>query len=114
MASAKTDPLERMFRHLATVIRASFPQYLSQPFDVAELHQTIMPYRHHRRELGFETNEDYEFALLQLLSGAGGYLVVDDRMRDALSAELASPHPDPSAFRQFAGASVALSPEALE
>ena len=107
------DSLDRMYRHLVRTIRARFPQYLTQPFDVGELHQNILPYRHHRRELGLETNEDYEIVLSELLSGARDYLIVDDRMRDALRAELASTNPDPSAFKQFAAATVALSPNAL-
>jgi hypothetical protein len=107
------DSLDRMYRHLVRTIRSKYPQYLTQPFDVAELHQNILPYRHHRRELGLETNEDYEIALSELLSGARDYLIVDDRMRDALRAELATTNPDPSTFKQFANASVALSPNAL-
>jgi hypothetical protein len=107
------DKLDRMFRHLARTIRSKFPQYLTQPFDVAELHQTILPYRHYRRELGIDTNEDYEITLSQLLSGERDYLVVDERMRDVLRGELASNNPDPSAFKQFASATVSLSPTAL-
>jgi hypothetical protein len=107
------DSLDRMYRHLVRTVRSKFPQYLTQPFDVAELHQNILPYRHHRRELGLETNEDYEIALTELLSGARDYLIVDDRMRDALKAELKSTNPDPSAFKRFATASVALSPNAI-
>src|SRR5262249_12271726 len=107
------DNLDRMYRHLVRTIRSRFPHYLSQPFDVAELHQTILPYRHHRRELGIDTNEDYEITLSQLLAGERNYLIVDDRMHDALKAEMASPNPDPSKFKQFAAARVALSPNAL-
>lgn len=107
------DHVDRMFRHLVRTIRSRYPQYLAQPFDVAELHQTILPYRHHRRELGIDTNEDYEIALTELLSGARDYLIVDDRMRDALVAELASVNPDPSAFKRFPNATVALSPSAV-
>src|SRR4029079_551700 len=107
------DNLDRMFRHLARIVRARHPQYLTQPFTVAELHQSILPYRLHRRELGLETNEEYEITLTELLSGARDYLFVDDRMRDALKAQLASVNPDPSAFKQYANASVALSPAAL-
>lgn len=107
------DALDRMYRHLVRTIRSRFPQYLSQPFDVSTLQQTILPYRLHRRELGIETNEDYEIALSELLSGARDYLIVDDQMRDALRAELASVNPDPSAYRQFASSTVALSPAAL-
>jgi hypothetical protein len=107
------DSLDRMYRHLVRTIRSRFPQYLSQPFDVGELHQTILPYRLHRRELGIESNEDYEIALTELLSGARDYLIVDEHMRDALRAELAAINPDPTAFKQFAGRTVALSPAAL-
>jgi double zinc ribbon protein len=108
------DSLDRLFRHLVRSIRANYPQYLSQPFEVAELYQTIMPYRHNRRELSMETNQDYEMSLLELLSGARGYLVVEDRMRDTLARELASPNPDPGAFREFATAQVSLSPDAVQ
>ena len=107
------DPLERMFRHLVRTIEASFPAYLSRPFEVGELYQTILPYRHHRRELGFDTNQDYEMAVTQLLAGYGGYLIVDDAMRETLQRELASPNPDPGAFREFAGSQVALAPDAV-
>ena len=106
------DPLERMFRHLVRTIETSFPAYLSRPFEVGELYQTILPYRHHRRELGFDTNQDYEMAITQLLAGYGGYLIVDDAMRETLQRELASPNPDPGAFREFAGSQVALAPDA--
>jgi len=107
------DNLDRMYRHLVRTVRSRFPQYLTQPFEVAELHQTVLPYRHYRRELGLETNEDYEITLTELLSGARDYLVVDDRMRDVLRAELTATNPDPSAFKQFAGSTVSLAPGAL-
>jgi hypothetical protein len=35
------------------------PALLSAPFTVGELHQQILPYRHFRRELGLETNQEY-------------------------------------------------------
>ena len=108
------DAIDRMFTVLARTVRDTQPRYLSQPFEVAELYQTLLPYRHFRRELALDTNEDYEITLMQLLSGARGYLIVDDRMRDALERELQSPSPDPGAFRQFADAQVALSPAALQ
>lgn len=107
------DNVDRMFRHLVRTVRSRFPQYLSQPFDVGELHQTILPYRLNRRELALESNDDYEITLTELLSGARGYLIVDDQMRDALRAELESVNPDPTAFKQFASARVAISPAAL-
>lgn len=107
------DNVERMYRHLVRTIRSKFPQYLTQPFDVATLQQTLLPYRHHRRELGLETNEDYELTLTELLSGARDYLIVDDHVGDMLKRDLASPNPDPGAFKQFSTSMVALSPAAL-
>ena len=107
------DNLDRMYRHLVRTIRSRFPQYLGQPFDISELYQTILPYRHYRRELGLETNDDYEMTLTELLSGARDYLIVDDHMRDVLKKELGSTNPDPAAFKQFATVRVALSPAAL-
>lgn len=107
------DALDRMYRTLVQTIRTNHPQYLTQPFEVAELYQTILPYRHHRRSLGFETNQDYEVTLLELLSGERGYLLVDERMRDALRREIASPNPDPAAFRLFGSSQVSLAHEPL-
>ena len=107
------DALDRTFRHLLQTIQTRYPAYLTQPFEVAELYQNILPYRHHRRELGLDTNQDYELVLLQLLSGARDYLVVSDDMRERLARELASPNPDPGAFREFSTSQIALSPAAV-
>jgi hypothetical protein len=107
------DNLDRMYRHLVRVIRSRFPQHLVQPFTVADLNQTILPYRLHRRELGLETNDDYEVTLTELVSGSRDYLIVDDNVRDVLGAALAQMNPDPAAFKQFAASTVALSPSAL-
>ena len=51
--------------------------------------------------------------LLQLLSGARDYLVVSGEMRERLARELASPQPDPGAFREFSTSQIALSPAAI-
>lgn len=105
--------LERMFRVLVTTMTSRSPEQLTRPFEVADLYQNILPYRLFRRELALETNQEYELTLMQLLSGAGGYLNVDDRMRDVLSRELANPTPDSTIFRQFATAQVTIAPDAL-
>jgi len=107
------DDVERMYRHLVRTIRSTSPQLLTQPFQVADLYATILPYRLHRRELGLETNQDYEIAMLELLSGARGYLVVEPRMRDVLGASLKSSNPDPQLIREFASSRVSLAPETL-
>jgi len=108
------DDVDRMYRHLVRTIRATAPQLLTQPFQVADLYATILPYRLHRRDLGLETNQDYEMAMLELLSGGRGYLVVENRMRDVLGESLKSPNPDPQLIREFASSRVALAPEALK
>ena len=107
------DNLDRMYRHLVRVIRSRLPQHLAQPFTIADLNQTILPYRLHRRELGLDTNDDYEITLTELVSGSRDYLIVDDQLRDTLGGALADVNPDPSAFKQFAQTMVALSPSAL-
>ena len=108
------DDVDRMYRHLVRTIRATAPQLLTQPFQVADLYATILPYRLHRRDLGLETNQDYEMAMLELLSGGRGYLVVENRMREVLGESLKSPNPDPQLIREFASSRVALAPEALK
>lgn len=107
------DDVERMYRHLVKTIRANSPHLLTQPFQVADLYATILPYRLHRRDLGLETNQDYEMAMLELLSGGRGYLVVEDRMREVLGSSLKSPNPDPQLIREFASARISLAPDAV-
>ncbi|HEX4681168.1 MAG TPA: zinc ribbon domain-containing protein [Gemmatimonadaceae bacterium] len=107
------DNLDRMYRHLVRTIRTRFPQYLNEPFDVGTLQSTILPYRLHRRELGLESNDDYEITLTELLSGTREYLTVDEPMREALKRELTAKNPDPVAYKQFSSAMVSLAPAAL-
>ena len=107
------DELDRIYRRLAQNIRAGFPELLTRPFEVSQIYQQIMPYRLNRRELGFDTNEDYELALTQMLSGARGMLLGDEEMQRALRKQLESPNPDLSAYRAFATSMVSLSPDAL-
>ncbi|MDO8500987.1 MAG: zinc ribbon domain-containing protein [Gemmatimonadaceae bacterium] len=94
-------------------IRHRHSEYLTLPFTVQELYETLIPYRHHRRELGIETNQDYEIAMTRLLSGERDYLLTDPAMRDKLKAEVESRNMDTGAFREFATSKVSLAPEAL-
>lgn len=107
------DPVDRMFHVLVRTLRSRDAGLLSAPISVAELHQQILPYRHFRRELGLETNQEYELTLMQLLSGARGYLDVDERLRDELGRELAAPAPEPSRVRDFAESQFSVNPAAL-
>ena len=107
------DDLDRLYRLLVRNARTAGPDYLARPFELAELYQTLIPYRHYRRELGIETSEDYELALMRLIAGERGYLVAEPEVQQALMRELGSPNPEPSAFRQYAHAQVAFQPEAV-
>src|SRR3982751_3787470 len=95
----RMDELDRMYRRLVQNIRAGFPDLMSRPFEIAEVYTTLIPYRHNRRELELDTNQDYEHALLRLLSGERGYLVGDPQMQADLRAEIESPNPDLTKFR---------------
>lgn len=107
------DTLDRMFAVLVRNLRARQPASLTAPISVADLHQQILPYRHYRRELGIESNQEYELALMELLSGARGYLDVDERLRDGLGKELQASSPEPSRVRDYADAQVSINPDAL-
>ena len=107
------DDLDRMFRRLVQNIRMSYPDLLARPFEVSQLYQNLLPYRHNRKELEIETNQDYELALMRLLAGERGYLVVDDALEDAMRRELASKNPDTAAFRIYGSSHVSVAPEAV-
>lgn len=107
------DELDRLYRRLVQNIRSGFPDLESRTFEVSQIYQQIVPYRTQRRELGIDTNEQYELALLQLLSGSRGYVVGDPEMTQTLTRELESPNPDLSAYRAFGTSSVALSVDVL-
>jgi hypothetical protein len=105
------DELDRMYRRLVQNVRTGFPDLLGRPFEVAELYTTLIPYRHNRRELELDTNQDYEHALLRLLSGERGYLIGDPQMQADLRAELDSPNPDLTKFRAYATTMVSIAPD---
>lgn len=108
------DDLDRLFQRLVHNIRNGHAEYLSVPFTVQELYETLIPYRHYRRDLGIETNQDYEMAMSRLISGERGYLRADQETQDRLRKELSTPHADPGAFREFADSRVSLVPDAVQ
>ncbi|HJU73440.1 MAG TPA: hypothetical protein VJ717_06825, partial [Gemmatimonadaceae bacterium] len=99
--STTMDELDRLFRRLVQNVRNGYPEYLSRPFEVSELYQTLIPYRHNRRELEIDTNQDYEMAICRLLSGERGYAGGDEAMQQALKEEIQSPNPNTGIFREF-------------
>lgn len=107
------DEMDRMFRRLVHNVRAGFPDLLTRPFEVSSLYQTLIPYRLNRTELGIDSSEEYELALMRLLAGTRGLLSVDPDMQKALQTELESPNPDLSIFRAWATASVSINANAV-
>jgi hypothetical protein len=95
------DDLDRVYHRVLHNIRARFPEYLTVPLTVAQLYEQVIPYRHYRRELGIETNQDYEIALTRLLSGERDYVKSDPAMQQRLREELKSRNPDSGAFRDY-------------
>ena len=108
------DDLDRVFQRLLQNLKARSPERVDRPFTVAELYEQIIPYRHNRRELGIETNQDYEVAVMRLLAGERGYVLGDDAMQDALKKELASANPDTGAFREYATTQISIAPDAAQ
>lgn len=106
-----SDVLERFHRALVDEIRTQRPEYLSGPFTVAEIYQNLVPYGTHRDRIGVEMNGDYEDALLRMLVGEGGYLVLESEhaLRD-LREELQASNPNTGAYREFAAVDVRLNP----
>jgi hypothetical protein len=104
------DDLDRLFRHLVNHLATEAPERLRSPFEIAELYQNIIPYRGHRRSLKLDSIEDYEMALLRLLSGERGYAAVEPvNVQETFVLESESVNPNPGAFRDFAAATVRLS-----
>ena len=101
------DDLDRLFRRLVVNIRAEYPQYLTSPFPVAEVYQSVVPYRTNRNELGIEMHEDYENALTRLLAGERGYLVADPAMQQALG------NGSKISYRNYAASLVEISADAV-
>ncbi len=97
-----------MFHAVVRALRSQRPPADGRPFTAAELHDRILPYRHFRRELALQSNQEYELTLLRLLSGERGYLDVDERLRDVLTRELSQRAPDPARLRDVADAQCSL------
>ena len=107
--------LERFHRALIEEIQTQRPEYLTGPFTVAEIYQNLVPYGSHRDRIGVEMNGDYEDALLRLLAGEGGFLILESEpaLRD-LRAELDTPNPNTGLYREYAAVDVRLNQAHLD
>ena len=106
--------LDRLYRLLVDSLIAVDPARLHRPLQLAELYQSVLPYRTHRKALGLDSSEDYDLLLLRLCSGEGKYVTVQpEEAQIRFQAELAAPNPDLGILRQYAAAEVILSTERL-
>jgi Double zinc ribbon len=107
-----SDELERLFTRLVLNLAELDRGRLDGPIQLAEIHQSLVPYRTHRAALGVDTNQDYEMVVLRFLAGERGYARVEpDEVRHALEREARAVNPDPAAFRRYGAASVRLDPD---
>ena len=115
MAVERSDDVDRVFRTLVYELADRRPTQLHSSFQVSELYQEILPYRRFRSTLQFDTHEDYEIAVLRLLAGAKGYVLLEPpEAREALAVEAEALNPVPGAFRDFAAARITLSEPAVQ
>jgi hypothetical protein len=106
--------IARFHTALLEEILARRPEYLHQPFTVAEIYQNLVPYGTHRDRIGVEMNGDYEDALLRLLAGEGGYVFLESAPAlRALREEMASSNPNTGLYREYAAVDVRLNPAFL-
>ena len=100
--------LERLIRQIADNLSGD-PTRAGQPLMVAELRDSIVPYRANRKALQLESSEDYELALMQLCAGEGGFARMDaEDIGKQFADELGSPNPDLSLLRQHEKALLTL------
>lgn len=103
------DDLDRLFHRLVQVLAERGPERVTQPVQVAELYQDLVPYRQHRPALKLETHQDYEMALLRLVAGERGYARVEpEEAQQAFVMEVQAALPDAGVIHEFAAARVVL------
>ncbi|MEX0935475.1 MAG: zinc ribbon domain-containing protein [Gemmatimonadota bacterium] len=104
--------IERFHHALVESIRDHAPSYLTDTFTVAEIYQSLVPYRTYRDRLGLEMNGDYEDALLRLLAGEEEFLILESEpARNRIRRELEHRNPNTGIYREFAAVEVRLNPE---
>jgi hypothetical protein len=106
--------LERFFRQVVRNLAATDPARLRRPLPLADIRDSIVPYRANRRALQLESSEDYELILMQLCAGQGGFARTEpDDVRALFAAELRSANPDLEILQQHENAVVCLETEPL-
>jgi len=106
--------LERLFRRLVDNLIAIDPARLHRPVPLAELLDSVIPYRTTRRALNIDSAEDYDSLILRLCAGEGGFVrMVSDDIGQVFQDQLSSPNPDLSVLREHGRAELLLGTEPL-
>lgn len=106
--------LERFFAQLVRNLAAGNPGRLRQPLTLAEIRESIIPYRANRRALQLESSEDYELIVMRLCAGEGGFAITEPEEAHAdFVNELRSPNPDLTIVERHRKAVVALEPKSV-
>ncbi len=106
--------VERFFRRLVSTLASTDPASLQGPLALDDITGSILPYRAHRRALGFDTVEDYEAVLLRLCAGEGELVWTEpEEARARFVAEIRSPNPDLTALYAFENVLLTFRPEPL-
>jgi len=101
--------LERFFRQLVHNLAASEPARLRRPLPLADIRDSIVPYRANRRALQLESSEDYELVLMQLCAGEGGFAITEpEDVQELFGAEVRSTNPDLGLLQLHENAVVSL------
>lgn len=108
------DDLERFFRQIVRNLAATDPARLHRPLPLAELRESIVPYRANRRVLELESSEDYELVLMRLCAGEGGFARTEPaEVRAEFEIEVGSSNPDLGIVHRHPNAVVSLEPKPL-
>jgi predicted RNA-binding Zn-ribbon protein involved in translation (DUF1610 family) len=106
--------LERFFRQIVRNLAATDPARLHRPLPLADLHDSIVPYRANRRALQLESSEDYALVLMRFCAGEGGFARTEPAdVRAEFEIEVGSSNPDLDIVHRHENAVVRLEPKPL-
>ncbi len=115
MMADQQEVLHRFHRVLVREFGSKYSGDLSASLTVADIYYNLVPFRTRHDELGVESMNEYEQALLRLLAGQGGFLEMEsiaDLQR--VQRHVDSRNPDPGVFRDFLPAGVRICSAAEE
>jgi hypothetical protein len=106
--------LERLFRRLVDNLIAIDPARLHRPIALADLLNSIIPYRTNRRSLSIDAAEDYDMLVLRLCAGESGFVQMSSEdLAQLFRDQVASPNPDLGILREHPRAELMLCTEPL-